>query len=104
MKCSVFQATDKKLLLFVMNAHCTGNSSPQSGQSASDQLSKTDDEVIAHPTVELWHHCLLRGANLGSFVAIVFGTPALLYKGVRHPTALLQRLAGISTYGVVCNY
>lgn len=90
---TLLQTTDRKLLLLFRKANCTD------GNVGSNQSS---DEVISHPKVELWRHCLLRGANLGSFVSIIFGTPVMLYKGVRQPSVMLQRLAGISTYGVVC--
>ena len=98
--CTLLQTSDKKLLLFFRKANCNGGGlpSPPSNQSSDDEVS------ISYPKAELWHHCLLRGANLGSFVSIVFGTPVLLYKGVRQPIALLKRLAGISTYGVVSMY
>lgn len=98
-KCSLLRTSDQKLWLFTRKASCTGGTS-------SENKTETvgDDVVIAHPTFELWRHCLLRGANLGSFLCIVFGTPVLFYKGVRQPALLLQRLAGISTYGVVCTH
>ena len=101
LSCSLLQSADKKLWLFLRKTHCSGGSSPQNADSKQSAVAKASDEEIAQPTVELWHHCLLRGANLGSVASIVFGTPVLLYKGVRQPTALLQQLAGISTYGVV---
>lgn len=91
------KTSDQKLWLFMRKASCTRGTS---GENKTETVE--DDVVIAHPTVELWRHCLMRGANLGSFVSIVFGTPVLFYKGVRQPALLLQRLAGISTYGVVC--
>ena len=104
MKCSLLQTADKKLWLLVRKASCAGGTSLQSGGSnQTTSVDDKDEEVIAHPAVELWHHCLLRGANLGSFLSIVCGTPFLLYKGVRQPVPLLRRLAGISTYGVVLN-
>lgn len=96
-KCSLLKTSDQKLWLFTRKANCTGGTGENNKTDAVD-----DDVVIAHPTMELWRHCLMRGANLGSFLCIVFGTPVLFYKGARQPAPLLQRLAGISTYGAVC--
>lgn len=100
MKCSLLQTSDKKLWLLLRKANCT-DSTPSEDNNQSSAVVQSSEEVISYPNVELWHHCLLRGANLGSLVSIVCATPVLLYKGVRQPSALFHRLAGISTYGVV---
>ena len=101
-KCGILRTTDDKIWLLLKKASCSGTVPSSTSSSKTQNAARTDnDEVIYHPKVELWHHCLLRGANLGSFVSFVFGTPVLLYKGVRQPSVLLHRLAGISTYGVV---
>ncbi len=64
-----------------------------------------DDEKIPHATLELYRHTLLRGANAGSLLALVFGVPVLLFRGVRQPAEMMRRLAAASTKGVVCiNY
>ena len=97
--CTLLQTADQKLLLLFRKANCNGSMGSNNRVLAAVESS---DEVIPYPTAELWRHCLLRGANLGSFVSIVCGTPVLLYKGVRQPITLLQRLSRISTYGVVC--
>ena len=96
------RTADEKLWLHLRKAKCSNSSVPSRDGNRPSAVDETSDEItISYPKVELWHHCLLRGANLGSFLSIVCGTPVLLYKGVRQPVALLQRLAGISTYGVV---
>ena len=96
MNCTLLRTADQKLLLLFRKANCNN------GNVGNKAEAESSDEVISYPKAELWRHCLLRGANLGSFVSIIFGTPVLLYKGVRQPIALLQRLSRISTYGVVC--
>ena len=105
LKCSLLQTADKKMWLFMRQADCTGGATSQGGGSSQTTAGEDADheESIPHSTLELWRHTLLRGANAGSFVSIVVGTPVLLYKGVRQPAVFLQRLAGISTYGVVRN-
>lgn len=99
-KCSLLQTADKKLWLYVRKAKCADSTTLGSKDSNQTEVVDINDEIIAYPTLELWRHCLLRGANLGSFATILFGTPVLLYKGVRQPSAFLQRLSRISTYGV----
>ena len=104
LKCALLQSSsDKKRItwLLVRPAHCTSSEGSSPGPPASGRDSDDEEEKIAHPSLELWRHTLLRGANLGSFCTIVFGVPTLLFRGVRQPGALLRRLAGISPYGVV---
>ena len=94
LKCKFIQSTDKRLWLFMNQAQCRSEETPS--DSSDDDL-----ESIPHPTLELYRHTLMRGANLGSFLSILLGTPVLFYKGVRKPAELLGRLARVSTYGVV---
>ena len=103
-KCSLLQTADKKLWLYVRKAKCADSTTLGSKDSNQTEVVDINDEIITYPTLELWRHCLLRGANLGSFATILFGTPVLLYKGVRQPSVFLQRLSRISTYGVVRKY
>ena len=60
-----------------------------------------DDEKIPHPTLELYRHTLLRGANSGALLTLVFGAPVLLFRGVRQPAELMARLAKASVTGMV---
>ena len=99
MNCTLLRTADQKLLLLFRKANCNNGNV---GNNRLEAKAESSDEVLSYPKAELWRHCLLRGANLGSFVSIIFGTPVLLYKGVRQPITLLQRLSRISTYGVVC--
>ncbi|CAI7991640.1 hypothetical protein GBAR_LOCUS791 [Geodia barretti] len=99
MNCTLLRTADQKLLLLFRKANCNNGNV---GNNRLEAKAESSDEVISYPKAELWRHCLLRGANLGSFVSIIFGTPVLLYKGVRQPITLLQRLSRISTYGVGC--
>ena len=59
------------------------------------------DENISHPSLELYRHTILRGANMGSFLALVVGPPVLLLRGVRSPAEMLRRMAGICAKGMV---
>ena len=59
------------------------------------------EEDIAHPSLELYRHTMLRGANAGSFLAMVFAPPVLYARGVRDPREILYRTARVSVYGVV---
>ena len=59
------------------------------------------DENIPHATLELYRHTALRGANLGAVLALVFGPPVLLYRGVRKPYEMMKRLGSASLKGVV---
>ena len=91
---------------------------PQTGQSEAAAPSKTEegtklavrgsdgdpDEDIPHPYLELYRHTLLRGANMGSVLALLLGPPVLLYRGVRQPAEFLRRLGSICTKGVVSSY
>ena len=72
-------------------------------RSEEAPLDSSDDDLesILHPTLELYRHTLMRGANVGSFLFILLGTPVLFYKGIRKPAELLGRLVRVNTYGVV---
>ncbi len=59
------------------------------------------DEDIPHPTFEVYRHTLLRGANLGGVLSLVLGPPVLFVRGVRKPSEMLARLAGVCVKGVV---
>lgn len=68
------------------------------------KLEDDADEVIPHPTMELYRHTLLRGANLGSVLALIVGPPVLFFRGVRKPGEMLRRMASICAKGVVREY
>ena len=82
---------------------------PQTGQgSASSSEEKKPaavgpdaDEDIPHPTLELYRHTLLRGANMGAFLTLAIGPPVLFFRGVRQPSEMLRRLGGVCVKGVV---
>lgn len=59
------------------------------------------DDNIPHHTLEVYRHTMLRGANVGSILALVFGPPVLLYRGVRKPQEMMNRLGSASLKGVV---
>ena len=59
------------------------------------------DEDIPHPTLEVYRHTLLRGANLGAVLSLAFGPPVLFIRGVRQPSEIFRRLAGVCVKGVV---
>lgn len=102
LKCNLLQTADKKLWFLMKKANCSnGSDESAASESAPAKPEDDDQENIPHPSLELWRHTMLRGANAGSFLAIVFGTPVLLFKGARKPAELLRRLARASTYGVV---
>ena len=63
--------------------------------------SEKDEEEIAHPTLELYRHTLLRGANTGSLFAVLFAPPVLYFRGTKNPRELVYRTAKASLYGVV---
>ncbi|XP_064398491.1 uncharacterized protein LOC135345075 [Halichondria panicea] len=58
------------------------------------------DENISHPSLELYRHTILRGANMGSFLALVVGPPVLFFRGVRSPAEMMRRMAGICAKGM----
>lgn len=60
-----------------------------------------EEEKIPHATAEVYRHTLLRGANVGSLFALVFGVPVLFFRGVRQPAEMMRRLAAATTKGVV---
>ena len=59
------------------------------------------DENIPHPTLEVYRHTLMRGANMGAVLSLVFGPPVLFVRGVRQPSEMFRRLAGVCVKGVV---
>ena len=59
------------------------------------------DENIPHPKLEVYRHTLLRGANMGAVLSLVFGPPVLFVRGVRQPSEMFRRLAGVCVKGVV---
>lgn len=70
---------------------------------AKSGASEDIDEHIPHPTLELYRHTALRGANLGSVVSLFVAPPYLFYKGVRSPMEMLRRTASITAKGMVTN-
>ena len=63
--------------------------------------SQKDEEEIAHPTLELYRHTLLRGANTGSLLAVLFAPPILYLRGTKKPRELVYHTAKASLYGIV---
>ncbi len=59
------------------------------------------DEEIAHPYLELYRHTLMRGANTGALLPLVFAPPIVYLRGVRNPREILYKTARASMYGVV---
>ena len=59
------------------------------------------DEEIPHYTFELYRHTMLRGANMGSLIAILATPPVQYFRGVRQPRELMYSTAKVSLYGVV---
>ena len=83
---------------------------PETGQQETEKTVvlhvKTDadeDENIPHPTLELYRHTLLRGANVGSLLTLLVGPPVLLLRGVRQPAELIRRLSRACVKAVVSN-
>lgn len=83
---------------------------PETGQQETEKTVvlhvKTDpdeDENIPHPTLELYRHTLLRGANVGSLLTLLVGPPVLLLRGVRQPAELIRRLSSACVKAVVSN-
>ena len=80
---------------------------PQTGQEKPPTPEKKvaveadADEDIPHPTFGVYRHTLLRGANLGGVLSLVLGPPVLFMRGVRKPSEMLTRLAGVCVKGVV---
>ena len=64
-------------------------------------LTESDMDEIPHPTMELYRHTILRGANLGSVVSLIIGPPYLYYKGVRSPGEFIRRLGSFTAKGMV---
>ena len=61
------------------------------------------NENIPHPTLEVYRHTLLRGANVGSFLTILCAPPILYARGTRDAKQILQQTAWASVYGMVSN-
>lgn len=59
------------------------------------------DETIPHPYFELYRHTLLRGANSGSLIALLFAPPILYLRGTRSPREIMYYTGRASLYGVV---
>lgn len=78
----------------------TGQEKPLPPESKLVVEEDADDD-IPHPTYEVYRHTVLRGANMGAFLSLALGPPVLFFRGVRHPTEMLHRLAGVCVKGVV---
>lgn len=61
----------------------------------------TTDDSIPHPYFELYRHTMLRGANSGSLLTILFAPPILYFRGRREPREILYRTARASVYGML---
>lgn len=61
----------------------------------------TTDESIPHPYFELYRHTMLRGANTGSLLTLIFAPPILYFRGKRQPRELVYHTAKASVYGMV---
>lgn len=61
----------------------------------------TSDEDIPHPYFELYRHTMLRGANTGSLLTILFAPPIMYFRGRRQPRELVYHTAKASVYGAV---
>ena len=59
------------------------------------------DEEIPHYTFELYRHTTLRGANMGSLIALLVVPPVQYFRGVRQSRELMYSTARASLYGVV---
>ena len=59
------------------------------------------EESIPHPYLELYRHTMMRGANAGSLLPILFAPPILYFRGIRKPGEILYKTARASMYGVV---
>lgn len=80
----------------------TGQQEPISSEKKdSVQIEADADEDIPHPTYEVYRHTLLRGANMGAFLTLAVGPPVLFFRGVRQPSEMFRRLAGVCVKGVV---
>jgi hypothetical protein len=62
---------------------------------------ETVDDEIPHPYFELYRHTFLRGANSGSFLALILAPPILYIRGKRTPRELAYHTAKASVYGMV---
>ena len=59
------------------------------------------DEEIPHYTLELYRHTMLRGANMGSLIALLGTPPVQYFRGVRQTRELMYSTAKASLYGAV---
>jgi len=66
------------------------------------KIEKDGEEIISHPTVELYEHTVMKGAQAGAVLPILF-SPPLLYALNRKITwnELVQRTAKYSLRGSV---
>ena len=89
--------------LAIFNSLLPGsNMSESKKESKKPKFTPDDvDEDIPHPYYELYRHTLLRGANAGSVLPLVFAPPILYLRGIRKPGEILYRTARASLYGVV---
>ena len=89
-------------ITLVMSDPQTGQAKPSFSDKKSNVRDDTDaDEEILHPTLELYRHTLLRGANMGAIVTLALGPPVLFVRGVRQPSEMLRRLSGLCVKGLV---
>lgn len=73
-----------------------------SGKRKQPKFTPADtDEEVPHPYLELYRHTLLRGANTGSLISLMFAPPILYFRGTKNPREILYRTAKASVYGVV---
>ena len=79
----------------------TGKENVPSSEEKTAKVEADADEEIAHPTLEVYRHTLLRGANMGAFLTLALGPPVLFFRGVRKPSEMLRRLGGACVKGVV---
>lgn len=79
-----------------------GKEPPTTPATPEVNTSPEVDENIPYPTVELYRHTILRGANLGSVLSLILAPPYLAYKGVwRQPMEFLRRTGSITAKGMV---
>lgn len=76
-------------------------SEPQATEKVTVTVETDGEENIPHSSMELYRHTMLRGANMGSLLSLVFGPPVLLFRGVRKPAEMLNRLGNICLKGTV---
>ena len=80
----------------------TGEEKPLASENKVMVQAEADaDEDIPHPTLEVYRHTLLRGANVGAVLSLAFGPPVLFIRGVRQPSEIFRRIAGVCVKGAV---